>query len=343
MAHRDLLKVFQIFLALSLFVAMPAVSGTQIQSPQNPTVSGNAAFISFEGVRAYGGNDLQPLWEALLGEHTFEPVIHRHLLLVGSSRGLFALHTGDGRVLWHVASSSDLFTPVVADGIAYAGSRDGTLYALDAISGQERWRTQFPGWIYSPAFIDGTLATGGQDATLWAIDASNGERIWSRALPGELVFSPLVGASSTFLVMTFASDLIAFDAANGLQQWQLQTPTASMTATAWPSGIFLTGFDNGLRKVDPESGALEWATLLDGRLSPPQLIDSDHVLVSNDEGKLFVLRAGDGAKVGEARFAASPVGRPFLSRGQVVQFVHKSGQLSVVAATVIPAANLAEK
>ena len=229
---RDALQTFILTIAvLSIFIATQGAVGAEVHYPDNPIVGNGAIFISSDGVHSYARNHLQHQWSVLLAEHTFGPVLHQNVLLVGSSRGLYALRAQDGRVLWHVESRNEIFTPVVANGVAYAGSRDGTLYAFDAINGRERWRARFPGWVYSPAFFGDTLVTGGQDATLWAVDSSNAEQRWSRQLPGEIVFNPVPGGPFTVLATTFAVDLIAFDSASGTQRWRLQTPTANMTTT----------------------------------------------------------------------------------------------------------------
>ena len=335
-------KFIQTFLALSIFITAHCAVGAEVRYPDNPFVGSGAVFISSDGVHSYTRNDLQHQWSALLDEHTFEPVVHQHVLLVGSSRGLYALRAQDGRVLWHVEAGNEIFTPVVANGVAYAGSRNGTLYAFDAINGRERWRARFPGWVYSPAFFGDTLITGGQDATLWAVDSSNGEQRWLRHLPGEVVFSPVRGGPFTVLATTFAADLIAFDSASGTQQWRLQTPTANMTTAISGNRIFLTGFDGSLRKVNLDSGTVYWIAQLDGRLSSPRLVSGNQVLVSNDEGKAFVLSVEDGAKVAEVRFESELVGAPFVNRGRAVQFLRDSGQLSIVATTRIPAVRSAE-
>jgi len=329
-------------LALTILVAAHCAVGAEVHYPDNPFVGSGAVFISSDGVHSYTRDNLQHQWSALLDEHTFEPVVHQHILLIGSSRGLYALRAQDGRVLWHAEAENEIFTPVVANGIAYAGSRNGTLYAFDTSSGRERWRARFPGWIYSPAFFGDTLITGGQDATLWAVDASNGEQRWLRHMPGEVVFSPVPGGPSTVLATTFSADLIAIDSASGAQKWRLQTPTASMTPTISGNRIFLTGFDGSLRKIVLDSGALDWKAQLDGRLSAPRLVSGNQVLVSNDEGKAFVLSGEDGARVAEIRFESKLVGTAFANRGRAVQFLRDSGQLSIVATTRIPAVSSAE-
>ena len=323
------------FLALSLFTATPGVVAAEVRYPDNPYIGRSDIFISFDGVHAYARDDLQKQWSALLGEHTFEPVVHQHRLLVGSSAGLYALHIQDGSVIWHVESNNEIFTPVIVNGIAYAGSRNGTLYAFDATSGHERWRTKFPGWVYSPAFASETLITGGQDATLWALDPSNGDQRWSRKLPGELVFRLVPGTPTTVLATTFAADLIAYDASSGKQRWRLQTRAANMPPTVSGNRIFMAGIDGSLRRIGLDSGRLDWEAHFPGHLSSPRSVDGNQVLVSSDEGAVFLLSGEDGITLGEAHFEGEAVGIPFVRRGNVVQFFQNSGQLSIVATAEI--------
>ena len=341
--QREALQQFvRMFLTVTILIAAHCAIGAEVHYPDNPFVGSDAVFISSDGVHSYTRNNLQHQWSALLDEHTFEPVVYQHILLVGSSRGLYALRTQDGHLLWHAEEDNEIFTPVIANGVAYAGSRNGTLYAFDTINGRERWRARFPGWVYSPAFFGDTLIAGGQDATLWAVDSSNGEQRWLRNLPGEVVFSPVPGGPFTVLATTFSADLIAINSASGEQQWRLQTPTASMTPTISGNRIFLTGFDGSLRKINLDSGALDWKAQLGGRLSSPRLVGGNQVLVSNDEGKVFVLSSEDGARIAEIRFESELVGAPFVNRGRAVQFLRDAGQLSIVATTRIPAVRSAE-
>jgi len=316
-------------------IAAPAAAAAEVRYPGNPYVGRTDIFISTDGIHAYASDNLQEQWTALRGEHTYEPVVYDNVLLVGSSRGLYALRTGDGSVLWHVEPGNEIFAPVIVDGIAYAGSRNGTLYAFDTINGREIWRNHFPGWIYSPAFDGSTLITGGQDARLWALDPLNGKRLWTRELPGELVFRTVPGAPMTVLATTFAADLIAFDTSNGMQRWRLQTPTANIMPSVFDKRILLGGLDGGLRQVDLDSGTIDWETQLRGRLSSPRLVDDAVVIVRNDEGDLFFLNRNTGMVIGETRFSGEAVGTPFLHHGSVFQFSQNSGQLSIVAATDI--------
>jgi outer membrane protein assembly factor BamB len=62
--------------------------------------------------------------------------------------------------------------PAAAGGTVYAGSDDGTMYALDAATGRLRWaRTTEAGAGSSLAAAGGTVYAGGDDGTVYALDA----------------------------------------------------------------------------------------------------------------------------------------------------------------------------
>ena len=55
--------------------------------------------------------------------------------------------------------------------MAYFGSADGHLYAVDARTGERRWRFRAPpGWMRSsPAVADGVIYFGSDDGNLYAV------------------------------------------------------------------------------------------------------------------------------------------------------------------------------
>jgi outer membrane protein assembly factor BamB len=78
----------------------------------------------------------------------------------------------------------------VVGGVAYVGSWDGYLYALDANTGQQRWRTYLGqtnnmancdtlAGITSTATVDGGVVyVGGGDSNFYALDAGTGNILW---------------------------------------------------------------------------------------------------------------------------------------------------------------------
>jgi outer membrane protein assembly factor BamB len=86
-----------------------------------------------------------------------------------------------GGLQWRVQTGGMVQASVtVAGGVAYVGSGDGNLYALDAATGEERWRFAAGRAISAtPAVANGLVFVTSRDSVLWAIDAGSGRR-WRR-------------------------------------------------------------------------------------------------------------------------------------------------------------------
>src|SRR5687768_2838963 len=84
---------------------------------------------------------------------------------------------GDPVVRWEFATGSAIrSSPAVVDGVAYVGSKDGHVYAVDVATGAERWRHATGGPVVaSPAVADGVVLVGSFDGFFYALDAGTGE------------------------------------------------------------------------------------------------------------------------------------------------------------------------
>ncbi len=74
-------------------------------------------------------------------------------------------------------------SPVVVDGIAYFGSNDNHIYAVDAEKGTEVWKVETRGAVAgSAAVVDGVVYIVSEDGRMFALDAKNGEKRWEKSL-----------------------------------------------------------------------------------------------------------------------------------------------------------------
>ena len=137
-------------------------------------------------------------------------------------------------------------SPTVVDGVAYVGSWNGTMYALDAFSGRPLWtfnindpnpgdRTGFPGIQSSAAVAAGVVYFGGADANVYALDALTGALRWKRSVgnpdtsvEGAHVWSSpavfhgkvYVGKASHLDAPCVRGAVIALDATTGTEVWR---------------------------------------------------------------------------------------------------------------------------
>jgi hypothetical protein len=97
---------------------------------------------------------------------------------------LYAFNTGSGAELWHMHTNASIMAaPTIMNGVVYAGTFDGTLYAVDARSGKQLWSASTGGAIGQVLSSAGVvyveaLSSAGQTARILAYDAVTHENRW---------------------------------------------------------------------------------------------------------------------------------------------------------------------
>jgi putative pyrroloquinoline-quinone binding quinoprotein len=90
-------------------------------------------------------------------------------------------------------------SPAVVGGLAYIGSDDGSLWAVDALTGTPVWRDPVGAQVRSsPAAADGRVFFGSADGWVCADDALAGARLWAYAIGGNVTAPPLVVGSTVY-------------------------------------------------------------------------------------------------------------------------------------------------
>jgi outer membrane protein assembly factor BamB len=84
--------------------------------------------------------------------------VDKGVAYVGSDdHRLYAIDMASGLGMWSFATGGEVrSSPLVHGGQVYAGSHDGNLYAVDALSGWEKGRFTTGAWIDSSPCTDGT-------------------------------------------------------------------------------------------------------------------------------------------------------------------------------------------
>jgi outer membrane protein assembly factor BamB len=199
------------------------------------------------------------------------PAVAGGAVYAGSLDGkLYKANAADGTLRWAFATDgaaldSGAFgydrrtiqsSPSVGGGIAYVGSRDGTLYAVDAERGTLRWR--FDNSVFwsntSPARANGLVYAGNSDGLfVQGVDARSGKEAWKY----------------TTALQVFASPSVAGDA------------------------VYTGDWAGYMYAVDAKTGALLWKYRNDGRrIMSSAAIDGAHLVFGSDDGLVYDLRLG---------------------------------------------------
>jgi len=188
----------------------------------------------------------------------------------------------DESVVWSFTTGGRVLTaPVVVDGVVYAGSDDGSLYALNADSGKLLWSFATGDEIHSiPAVVDGSIYVGSNDNHLYALDAFTGDELWRYDTGDWVQRAPAVGGGMVYFPARGAVDrtVHAVDAATGELVWAAEHPYPidHDVAPAFHLGrVYAQGAEYGaFYALDARSGSVAWQAEVEGYVeSVPTALD----------------------------------------------------------------------
>ena len=174
-------------------------------------------------------------------------------------------------------------SPAIFAGVAYVGSTDGNLYAIDVATGTQKWKFATGARITSsPAVAGGTVFFGSYDGNFYAIDASSGQLRWKFASEGERRFaakhihgmepktetmpdpfdfflsSPALW-NGTVYFGSGDGNVYALDATTGDLRWKFHTLDVVHASPAVANGtVFIGSWDSNFYALDGKTGAEKW-------------------------------------------------------------------------------------
>ncbi len=228
-------------------------------NPQNPVLTTDSMFLSKQGVYKFNRDSLKPVWSSLQGMQTYEPVMGRELLYVGSTEGLFALNPDNGKVVWRIEPNRTIFSPVVAEQI-FAGSLHGELYSINPDDGSFNWRRQFEGWVYSPVVLprQGQLWAGGQAHQALSIDINNGHLIKQIGLDQEVIFSPQKLDENSIVFNLFSGNSVIINTQTSTMSGRIEGDSQPRHLSINKNIIYRSNRDGSLIAFDKNSQKTLW-------------------------------------------------------------------------------------
>ena len=222
------------------------------------------------------------------------------ILLVASEDGnLYAFDAARGEELpWSPFRTEGRIwsTPSVQNNIAYFGSQDHTVYAVDLRDGNELWRYQTGGAVVgNPLLFQGKVIVGSFDKKLYALDADDGELEWAfesgnwfwagPVTDGETIFAPSMDG---YVYALDGSVPPSGEPKGALWRHNMEGPLASKAALV-PLGLVTASVDGRMRLLST---------------SPSNLIDGEVIsnLPSLEKGEIkspLVVGSPPAVSVGE--------------------------------------------
>jgi outer membrane protein assembly factor BamB len=196
-----------------------------------------------------------------------------------------------------------LSSPVVANGVAYIGSGDQNVYALDAATGALKWTFATGDVVHaSPAVANGVVYIGSWDRNLYAIDASTGRERWRYTTGNDTTIYNQIGIASSAAV------------AGGL--------------------VFVGGRDGHFHVVDAATGQLKWKHNNRGgwTIASPAVKDGIVYFPTSDGTRFKALEAATGNVKFDLQNKAVSFSSPALA-GNVAFYGTSDGYLNAVSLT----------
>lgn len=161
--------------------------------------------------------------------------------------------------------------PTIADGLAYVGTTDGHLYAVNASTGRKAWNWTVPGMttpvpLGTPA-VSGNIAYVSSNGYIYAI-GPGGNLAWKYAA----IAPPSAPTVQDGVVYAAAGNVYAISALSGGQLWKVDPASTSGCGTqpAVADGvIYVSCADGNLYALSAATGATLWSYSNGSRLTAP--------------------------------------------------------------------------
>ena len=232
-------------------------------------------------------------------------------------------------------------SPVEVDGVVYAGSDDGNLYALNADSGRLRWKYNAGGGISSsPTISDGRVIFGSDSGDIYGLDAVTGVELWKFKTGSGVVASPSV-ANGMVLCGSKDGYMYALNIAKGQKLWvhKAEGPISTSVALAGETA-FYGDAEGYLYSVDAKTGSVRWKYEGESAVVSTPAVVGGVVYFGNQSGRLIALNAVNGTEKwgfklgtgGDSSRSPSVTGSPAISGGSIY-LGGEDGILYAVSAT----------
>jgi len=181
-------------------------------------------------------------------------MFHHDLLHSGSSGSGDTLP--EGKLLWTFSTGREIqSSPAIVDSVAYVGSRNGKIYAINLITGTIQWEYQTGSWVdSSPVVMNGVVYFGSNDGSVYALDAISGKKLWSFQTPYPIRSSVAVAGGAVY----FGGDdyyIYALNVQTGEMLWRFWTDGLVVSSVAVNNGIVYVGSEDGfLYALDARNG-----------------------------------------------------------------------------------------
>jgi outer membrane protein assembly factor BamB/predicted Ser/Thr protein kinase len=204
---------------------------------------------------------------------------------------LYAVRLTTGRLVWkHEAGSPIRSKPAVTSERVVVGTEEGDVLGLD-LSGVVKWRFKAKRSVTSSPAIDDDIAYfGSADWHVYAVDVTNGYVVWRSRLNKPILSSPLVIGRNLY-VGCADNSLYALDVtANGREMWKFESQGQIVSSPVHLNGaLYFGSADKNVYSIDVKKGKLRWSFETGGVIASSAAITDSLLYIGSTDHFLYAL------------------------------------------------------
>jgi outer membrane protein assembly factor BamB len=214
---------------------------------------------------------------------------------------IIAFHAIGGRIKWRRTIGPSETSPLVSNGLVYAGDWNGKVYAFDTATGKTRWTFSTGGKVKGGVAVSGNrLYVGSYDGHVYALNARTGRQIWrasaqARLGPtGTFYATPAVAYGRVYIGST-DHKVYSFGATTGAVRWSHTTGSYVYSSPAvWRLRVYIGSHDEHLYCFDAATGDVRWSYDAHGVISGSPTVIDGIVYFSTARNRTYALDARNG-------------------------------------------------
>jgi outer membrane protein assembly factor BamB len=214
---------------------------------------------------------------------------------------IIAFHARGGRVKWRRTIGPSETSPLVSNGLVYAGDWRGNVYAFDTATGKTRWTFATGGKVKGGVAVAGNrLYVGSYDGHVYALNARTGREIWrasaqARLGPtGTFYATPAVAYGRVYIGST-DHKVYSYGATTGELRWSHTTGSYVYSSPAvWRLRVYIGSHDEHLYCFDAATGDVRWSFDAHGVISGSPTVIDGVVYFSTARNRTYALDARSG-------------------------------------------------
>ena len=199
---------------------------------------------------------------------------------------LYAVRLTNGRLLWKYDTGAPVRSkPAVTDDRVVVGTENGEMIGLDN-TGAVKWRFKAKRAISSAILVHEDIAyCGSVDNHVYAVEVQSGFSIWRYRTGKSILSSPTIAGKNLY-IGSADGNLYCLDASmNGKEVWKFETKGQIVSKPVFHNGaVYFGSSDNRVYSVEVKKGKLRWSFETGGAvLSSPNIVDGILYIGSNDQ------------------------------------------------------------